>query len=142
MKTIGIVGGMGPLAGVDLHYKILDQTLAGKDQEHLDIVHVALPGIISDRTRFLQGKAPNPAGSILEVLGRLEVAGAHIAGIPCNTAHAAAIWEVVQLGLSERGAEIQLVSMIKETASFCIDTFGHSATIGLLATQGATDARV
>ena len=37
-KTIGIVGGMGPLATVDLFRKIVVHTKAACDQDHLRIL--------------------------------------------------------------------------------------------------------
>lgn len=37
-KTIGILGGMGPFATVDLFNKILENTPAEVDQDHLKIM--------------------------------------------------------------------------------------------------------
>ncbi|RPI41687.1 MAG: aspartate racemase, partial [Bacteroidetes bacterium] len=53
---IGIVGGMGPYAGLDLLRKIYDNTLAGSDQEHLDTILISLSSRIPDRTEYLLGK--------------------------------------------------------------------------------------
>ena len=50
---IGIVGGVGPYAGLDLTKKIFDQTLAGSDQEHLPVILVSRPDEIADRTEYL-----------------------------------------------------------------------------------------
>ena len=59
---IGIVGGVGPYAGLDLQQKILEQTKATADQDHLGIISWSEPGIIPDRTAFLLGETPlNPA---------------------------------------------------------------------------------
>ena len=38
MKTIGIIGGMGPLATIDLYEKITFNTKAEKDQDHIHII--------------------------------------------------------------------------------------------------------
>ena len=38
MKTIGIMGGMGPMATVDLMQKVIVATKAIKDQEHIHTV--------------------------------------------------------------------------------------------------------
>ena len=48
---IGIVGGVGPYAGLDLLRKLLDNTLANSDQEHLDTVLLSLPSGIMDHAR-------------------------------------------------------------------------------------------
>lgn len=37
-KTIGIIGGMGPLATADLFKKIILNTKAEKDQDHLKVL--------------------------------------------------------------------------------------------------------
>lgn len=37
-KTIGILGGMGPSATIDLFQKIVSNTPAVKDQEHLRVI--------------------------------------------------------------------------------------------------------
>ena len=40
---IGIVGGVGPYAGLDLAKNIFDNTLAETDQQHLPLVMLSLP---------------------------------------------------------------------------------------------------
>ncbi len=42
-KVIGVVGGVGPFAGLDLQRKIAEQTLAGKDQDHVTVLSVSRP---------------------------------------------------------------------------------------------------
>ena len=37
-KTLGIIGGMGPLATQVLYKRIIDRTEASCDQEHLDMI--------------------------------------------------------------------------------------------------------
>ena len=53
MNIIGIVGGVGPYAGLDLTEKIFGQTIASSDQEHLPVALLSLPERIEDRTRYL-----------------------------------------------------------------------------------------
>ena len=53
---IGIVGGAGPYAGLDLAQKILQQTSAIIDQDYLPTISISTPADIADRTRFLLGK--------------------------------------------------------------------------------------
>ena len=47
-KVIGIAGGMGPYADLDLIRKILDQTIAYKDQDHFSIALLSNPREIID----------------------------------------------------------------------------------------------
>jgi aspartate racemase len=52
-KAIGIVGGVGPYAGLDLNRKIFDNTVAKTDQEHLQVILFSFSADIPDRTKFL-----------------------------------------------------------------------------------------
>ena len=54
---IGIVGGVGPYAGLDLAEKIFDQTDARSDQEHLPVALLSILGEIEDRTAFILGNS-------------------------------------------------------------------------------------
>ncbi|MCK5136793.1 MAG: aspartate/glutamate racemase family protein [Bacteroidales bacterium] len=134
---IGIVGGVGPYAGLDLLHKLLDNTLANSDQEHLDTVLLSLPSGIMDRTEYLLGKEKeNPAFAIAEVLLKLEKTGAKVAGIPCNTAHAEGIFNIIQDVLHRAGSSIEVLHMINETVSFIAATFPDITRVGVLSTTG------
>ncbi|TVQ67187.1 MAG: aspartate/glutamate racemase family protein [Balneolaceae bacterium] len=52
-QIIGIVGGMGPVAGVDLASRVISQTMAASDQDHLPMVLFSFPDEIGDRTEFI-----------------------------------------------------------------------------------------
>lgn len=55
-KIIGVVGGMGTYAGIDLLRKIADNTGAVKDQEHLPVAMLSLPDKILDRSEYFSVK--------------------------------------------------------------------------------------
>jgi len=140
---IGIVGGTGPYAGLDLLRKVFDSTLAESDQDHLDAVLLSVPSGIPDRTEFLLGRTGlNPAFAIAEVLIRLESAGATVAGIPCNTAHAEGIFEVIVERLRQRECRIRLLHMIEETVSYLGKAFPGISRIGVLSTTGTYESGV
>ncbi|MCW8887262.1 MAG: amino acid racemase [Motiliproteus sp.] len=84
--TIGILGGMGPLATLDFVEKIIDQTPARRDQDHLPLLIHSVPQI-PDRTANLMGTGESPLDALLQGLTTLTEAGAHCIAIPCNTAH-------------------------------------------------------
>ena len=70
---IGIVGGVGPHAGLDLMKKVFDNSQAASDQEHVDALLFSLPSGINDRTEYLLGKVEeNPGKALAEILIRLE----------------------------------------------------------------------
>ena len=140
---IGIVGGVGPYAGLDLIKKVFDQTLAGKDQDHVDTMLLSLPSGILDRTEYLEGRVEkNPAFAIADVLSRLQEAGATVAGIPCNTAHVHQIFQTIIGELQRRKRSIHLLNMISETISFIQSNHPHLKRIGVLSTTGTYRSRV
>ena len=85
-KTVGIIGGMGPMATADLFRKIIENTPASCDQEH---VHVLIDSNtnIPDRTKALLGGGESPLPEMLRSAERLTAAGADCLIMPCNTAH-------------------------------------------------------
>lgn len=142
-NIIGVVAGVGPLAGLDLLGKIVAQTAASTDQEHLSVLSISWPGRIPDRTAFLLGRtAENPAYPILEQLELLARMGATVAGIPCNTAHAPTIWGVIEEGVKGFLRPLRLLNMIKEVAVYLGATTPDCRTVGLLATTGTVQAQV
>ena len=79
-KIIGILGGVGPYAGLDLVRKIFDNTIAESDHEHLPVILYSVPQLVPDRTDFITGKSPvNPSEGLIQGLQSLIKAGAGIA---------------------------------------------------------------
>ena len=85
-KTIGIIGGMGPRATVDLFSKIVHFTHAEQDADHLHVLIDDDPSIPSRMDAILRG-GPDPAPAMCAAAKRLEAAGADFLIIGCNTAH-------------------------------------------------------
>jgi len=143
MNLIGIVGGVGPFAGLDLTTKIFTQTLAGRDQEHLPVALLSVPGRIADRTRYLLGRVKdNPASAVTDIILQLEKMGATVVGIPCNTMHADPIFGVIEKNLQEKGSSIRLLNMISEVASFIATEFQGLEKIGILSTTGTWETGI
>ncbi len=140
---IGIVGGVGPYAGLDLAAKVFDQTAARRDQEHLPVALLSLPHTIADRTAYLLGDVTeNPAYALAEVIRRLETLGATVVGIPCNTAHAPRIFDVLLAELARTGNRLRVLHMIHETARFLAETLPGVQRVGVLSTTGTARAAV
>jgi len=85
-KTIGILGGMGPLATVDLFRKITVHTDAKSDQEHPRVV-IDSNTDIADRTEALLHGGADPTPEMIKSAQHLERIGADVLIMPCNTAH-------------------------------------------------------
>ena len=85
-KSIGIIGGMGPLATCDLMNRIISYTKAERDQDHIHI-YVDCNTDIPDRTAAILSGGPDPLPQMLESALKLEKLGASLLIMPCNTAH-------------------------------------------------------
>ena len=84
--TIGILGGMGPLATADLFRKIVLMTDASCDNDHIR-VFIDSNAQIPDRTRAILEGGEDPVPQMLSALENLEKCGASCVIMPCNTAH-------------------------------------------------------
>ena len=134
---IGVVGGVGPYAGMDLVKNIFDNTIANSDQEHLSLVMLNLPDTILDRTEFLLGIVhQNPGKAIAEVLLKMEKIGATVAGIPCNTAHADEIYNLTIKQLEEQKSKIKLLNLIDEAVNMVTQRYPDLTRVGILSTTG------
>ena len=132
---LGVLGGMGPYAGLDLVRKIFDETQAGTDQEHLPVALLSYSHRILDRSAYLFGEIDeNPADAITDVARRLDGLGATVAGLPCNSAHAPAIFEVVREKLRASGHQIRVLHMIEEAARYAREVAHGIRRIGALST--------
>lgn len=87
-KTLGILGGMGPLASAHFLRLVLSHTVAGNDGDHLDIVMTSRAST-PDRTAHLIGKtSDNPLDTMKIDIDTLTLGGAELIAVPCNTAMA------------------------------------------------------
>jgi aspartate racemase len=133
-KTIGIIGGMGPAATLDLFNKILKATPAKRDQDHIHIIIDNFPQI-PDRTAFLLGKGENPLPYILKSVRTLEKANVNVLCMPCNTAH----YFVEDI---RNATPLPFISIVESAVNEIKSSFEDSKNIGLLATDGTIIGRV
>ena len=127
MKTIGIIGGMGPLATADLYTKIINFTVAEKDQEHVPVIIDSNP-LIPDRTDYILHGGESPLPEIVKSIRRLEAAGCDFLIMPCNTAHHI-IDEI------KNTTKIPFINMMEETVKIVARDY-PGEKVGLLATDG------
>ncbi len=86
-KTLGVLGGIGPMSTVYFYELLTSLTNAKCDQEHLDIV-ISSRATTPDRTAYIIGKShEDPLDAMIPDAKRLVEFGADIIAIPCNTAH-------------------------------------------------------
>ena len=126
MKTVGIIGGMGPLATADLFNTIVRMTDARCDSGHIPIL-IDNNTRIPDRTAALLHGGADPRPEIINSAKRLEAMGADFLIMPCNTAHS--FYNDIAGAIS-----IPFLNMVEEAA-------GEAARrklkrVGLLSTEG------
>lgn len=132
MKSIGIIGGMGPLASADLFKKIILLTKASRDSEH---IHVFIDSntSIPDRTQAILHGGESPVKELTKSALKLEMMGADIIVMACNTAHY--FYDEIKKYLS-----VMPLNMIELTAEE-IQRRGITK-VGLLATSGTCESKV
>lgn len=131
---LGIVGGIGPAATVDFMQKIVRNTTAERDQDHIRLIVDHNPKI-PDRTANLIADGSDPTLALYSACKRLEASGASAIAIPCNTAHAYV--DRIQASLS-----IPIVNMLSETIRHITLHYPGHTRVGLLATLGTISSGV
>ena len=126
-KTIGILGGMGPLATADLFRKITLFTKAGCDNDHIR-VYIDSNAQIPDRTAAILNGGKDPLPEMRSALHSLEACGASCVIMPCNTAH-------YFLPKLQAETKLPFLSMLEATAKACAK-FYPGKTAAVLATKG------
>lgn len=83
---LGVLGGMGPLATADFLAKLVAETPATRDQDHIPYVAWSVPQIPDRPAAILHG-GESPLPQMLRGIAILKQAGATAVAIACNTAH-------------------------------------------------------
>ena len=87
MKTLGIIGGLGPLATARFYERVVKATPAKEDQGHFDTLIFSCCST-PKRVEFIQGLSDiSPAPKLIHTARELEKAGADVLVMPCITAH-------------------------------------------------------
>ena len=124
---VGIIGGMGPEATVDLMRRIIARTPAEDDQDHVHLIVESNPKIPSRIAHLVARTGEDPTPELVRIARNLEAAGASLLAMPCNTAHgyAAAIRSAVR---------IPLLDMVQLSAAR-VSAAAPGPRIGLLASS-------
>ncbi len=132
-KRIGILGGMGPLATMDLYKKIILSTEASCDNEHIR-VYIDGNAAIPDRTAAILSGGDDPVPEMLSALRNLEKCGADCVIMPCNTAH-------YFLPRLREATALPILDMTAITAEVCAARY-PGKTACLLGTKGTLEAKI
>ncbi len=131
-KTAGIIGGMGPQATIDLFQKIVSNTEASCDNEHIHIL-IDNNTDIPDRTKSILNNSDLPLKYLSQSAKNLEKSGASFLAMPCNTAHF--FYERLI-----KEVNIPIINMIEETAKYLKER--NEKRFLLLATTGTIKTEI
>lgn len=133
MKTIGVIGGLGPMATARYLEMVTEMTDAERDQEHPRLLLASIPDT-PDRTDFILGRSrENPLPAMIQAGKQLVEMGADFMVIPCVTAQY----------FYDELKEILSVPVISLCGNVAEDIAGKRIRkVGLLATSGTIESRV
>ena len=86
-RTLGVIGGLGPIATSHFMELVIRMTQAEVDQEHLDMIIYHTPSI-PDRSSFIMNPSlPSPLDPMIRLGKKLSEQNVGCIAIPCVTAH-------------------------------------------------------
>jgi aspartate racemase len=131
---IGVLGGMGPLATADFFNKVISETPAKGDADHVPLLIQSDPRIAS-RPAAILGDGRSPLPELIAARDRLIRAGATALAMPCNTAH---FWyaELVE------GCSVPFLSIVDACVGELAKVADTGATIGIIATRATLAAKI
>ena len=132
MKTLGVIGGMGPAATLDFLVKLHAATPAAGDGDHLHVITDNNPRR-ADRNAAMSADGPSPAPSLAATARGLAAMGAGVLAMPCNAAHA---WAAAITAATP----LPFVSMIDAAVAEVVAT--GAKTVGLLAVAATHASRI
>ena len=125
--TVGVLGGLGPMASVYFYEIVVNMTDANTDQEHVDMI-ITNRATTPDRTAFIVGSSDeDPSNILIDDAKKLEKYGVDFIVMTCNTAHY--FYEKIA-----RSVKLPLVNIVEETIKYAKAT--NHKKLGILATTG------
>lgn len=130
--SLGIIGGMGPMATAYFMELVIQMTKADSDKEHLEMIIYNCPEI-PDRTAYIIGKSEDsPLPKLLEIGKRLKEQEVSCIAMPCMTAH------YFHTNLQEIG--VPIIHGIRETVQLLKKSGVKRA--GIMATDGTISSGI
>lgn len=125
-RTLGIIGGMGPEATVDLMRRVIHATPARDDQDHIRMLVDNNPKVPSRIKALVDGSGESPAPTLVSMARGLAGSGADFLAIPCNTAHH-------YLREVQQSVDVPILNMIGLTCDRIVRENPNIRRVGLLA---------
>ena len=132
MEKLGILGGMGPMAGAYFYTRLVANTVSENDRGHIPVILLGDPRIPDRSASILKGDE-KALGALLHGIDFLERSGADVIAIPCNTAHA-------YLDAMRRFTKLPILDMPRLGVAYACAC--RKKNIGILSTRGCRVAGV
>lgn len=126
-RFLGVLGGMGPLAGATFLARLTLLTPAHVDQDHIPTILWSDPRVPGRPAAWLQ-KGDDPFPWMLNGIRHLEAAGAQAIVIPCNTAH---LW----YDKLQQKTKLPVLHIVDAAIENLRDASINSGTVGVMATS-------
>lgn len=132
-KTLGVIGGLGPIATAHFMELVINMTDAATDQAHLPVIVYNMP-FIPDRTAYiLDNTKENPLPKMLGIGKALQEQGADCIAVPCVTAH-------YFMDALEAGVNVPLINGVRETVAHLKEN--GIQKVGIMATDGTIQSGI
>ncbi len=133
-RILGVLGGMGPLAGATFMQRLTLLTPAARDQEHIPAVLWSDPRV-PDRTAARLSGGQDPLPALMRGIRGLEAAGCGAIAIPCNTAHG---W----YDAMQAATRLPILHIVEAAADELLRLGIGAGQVGLMATKGTLAMRL
>ena len=131
--TLGVIGGMGPMATALFMQMIIEHTDATTDQQHLPMIIRHLP-YIPDRTAYILGQSDeSPMPYIRDAAKKLEAEGVAEIAIPCVTSHF--FYDEIKAAVS-----VPVSNGVEDAAKTLADK--NIQKVGIMATSGTVKSGI
>ena len=131
---IGVIGGMGPLATADYLNKVIAQTLAEDDADHVPML-ISNDARIPLRPSAILKGTESPLPRLLQIRDMLLNAGATALAMPCNTAH---YWYADLVA----GCPVPFISIIEASCLEAQRLAGSGAAVGVVGTRATLASKL
>ena len=133
MATLGVIGGLGPMATAYFMELVTSMTDAITDQEHLRMLIYSVPDT-PDRTDYILGRSKkDPLPCLIDAGLTLKEAGADVIAIPCITAH-------YFHGNIEKNVGVKTLNAVSDSAELLKNR--GIAKVGIMATEGTVKSGI
>jgi aspartate racemase len=133
IKRLGVLGGMGPAASAEFMVRLVTQTPAKKDQDHIPTI-LWSDTTVPDRSTSMRNGDDLPLPYLLNGIQGLVSSGCNLIVIPCNTAH---LWFKEMEKQASWHAKI--VHIVDSVADALRDVNVTNAKIGVMGTQATIE---